>query len=255
MRHFSFGRIFLAILMAILFSGSGLIIYQIGSYFNYLDAYSGHIARQDESASREGLKDLQYFYEQNQKLDKVWLSWIGRDYIFEDPACQRAAFHNLQGDYKKTVDEDLRDKEGFCTAFLRANAIWRQAQADTANALILPDKTDAQKADKERQLKLADDLAATFAKDDFEAALKANPSHAPSSWNYDFLSNPETRAKGLMPKPGKIKVKIGQNPGGGPRNPGPKGEDDKKGEGKKSKDIDTNDKGPGQPGGKSRKVG
>lgn len=253
MKRFSLLRILLATLLAVLFLGSGLVLYQVGSYFDYLDAYSGHIARQDESAAREGLKDSQYFYEQNQKLDTIWLSWIGHDYIFEDPACQRAAFYNLTKDYKKTVDE-LRDKEGFCAAFLRGNARWRQAQAITANALTLPDKTDIQKAEKEKQLKLADDMAGTLARDDYEAALKANPSHAPSSWNFDMLSNPEKRAKGLMPKPGKIKVRIGQNPGGGPRNPGPKGEDDK-GEGNKSKDIDTNEKGPGQPGGKPRKVG
>ena len=252
MRRFSFPRLLLAIPPAVLFLGSGLVMYQVGSYFYHLDAYSGHIARQDESAAREGLKDLQYFYEQNQQLDKVWLSWIGRDYIFEDSACQRAAFYNLTKDFEKTVNE-LQEKEGFCAAFLRGNARWRQAQAITANALTLPDKTDAQKAEKAKQLKLADDMAATFARDDFEAALKANPSHAPSSWNYDLLSNPETRAKGLMPKPGKIRVRVGL-PTGGSKNPGPRGEDDK-GEGNKSKDIDTNDEGPGQPGGRPRKVG
>lgn len=255
MKRFTFGRLLLAVFLAALFFGSGLTMYQVGSYFNYLDAYSGHIARQDESAAREGLKDLQYFYEQNRKLESVGLSWIGEDHVFEDATCQRAAFYNLTRNYKKTVDEELKDKDGFCIAFLRGNARWRQAQAITANALTLPDKTDAQKAERAKQLKLADDLASTLARDDYEAALKANPSHAPSSWNYDLLSNPETRAKGLKPKPGKIKIRLGQNPGGGPRNPGPKGEDDKKGEGKKSKDIDTNDQGPGQPGGKPRKVG
>ncbi len=253
MRRLPFGRFLLAILLLALFSGSGLIMYQVGNYFDSLDAYSGHIARQDESAAREGLEDLQYFYEQNRKLDMVWLSWIGHNYVFEDPACQRAAFYNLTRDYKKTVDEELKDKDGFCASFLRANARWRQAQAITANALTLPDKTDAEKVKKTEQLKLADDLAGTLARDDYEVALKANPSHAPSSWNYDLLSNSETRAKGLMPKPGKPKVRVG-SPAGGPKNPGPRGEDDK-GEGKKSKDIDTNDKGPGQPGGKPRKVG
>lgn len=254
MKRFTVGRFLLAISLAALFLCLGLVVYQVGNYFSYSDAYSGHIVRQDESAARDGLKDLQYFYEQNRKLDSVWLSWVANDYIFEDPACQRAAFFNLTRDFKKTVDE-LRDKEGFCAAFLRGNARWRQAQAIYANALTLPDKTPAQKAEKERQLKLADDLAATLAKDDFEVALKANPSHAPSSWNYDLLSNPESRGKGLKPKPAKIKVRVGQNPGGGPRNPGPKGDEDEKGEGKKSKDIDTNDEGPGQPGGKPPKVG
>lgn len=254
MERFSLGRLLLAVLSAVLFLGFGLVIYQVGNYFSYLDAYSGHIARQDESAARDGLKDLQYFYEQNKKLDTVWLSWIGRDYIFEDPACQRAALYNLQKNFERTTKE-LQDKESFCASFLRGVARWRQAQAIYANALTLPEKTAVQKAKKEKQFKIADDLAATFAKDDFAAALKANPSHAPSSWNFDMLSNPEKRAEDLMPKPGKIKVKIGQNPSGGLRNPGPKGEEDKKGEGKKSKDIDTKDKGPGQPGGKPRKVG
>ena len=252
MKRFTLGRILLAVLLVVLSLGSGLVMYRIGSYFDYADAYSGHIARQDESAARDGLKDLQYFYEQNQKLDTVWLSWIGHDYIFEDPACQRAAFYNLTRDFEKTVTE-LQDQEGFCAFFLRANARWRQAQGIYANALTLPDKTDAQKAEKEKQLKLADDLAATFAKDDYEAALKANPDHAPSSWNYDMLSDPETRAQGLMPKPVKPKVRVG-SPAGGPKNPGPRGEDDK-GEGNKTKDIDTEDEGPGQPGGRPRKVG
>ncbi|OGN03838.1 MAG: hypothetical protein A2655_01080 [Candidatus Yanofskybacteria bacterium RIFCSPHIGHO2_01_FULL_43_42] len=253
MKRFTLGRLLLAVLLAALFSGFGLVIYRVGNYFDHLDAYSGHIVRQDESAARDGLKDLQYFHEQNQKLDKVWLSWVAENYIFEDPACQRAAYHNLTKNYKKTIDEELQDKDGFCASFLRGNARWRQAQAIFANALTLPENSDVQKAEKEKQFKLADDMAATFARDDFEAALKANPSHAPSSWNYDLLSNSETRAKALMPKPGKIKVRVGV-PGGGFRNPGPRGDDDK-GEGKKSKDIDTNDPGPGQPGGKPRKVG
>ena len=132
---------------------------------------------------------------------------------------------------------------------MRGVARWRQAQAIYANGLTLKNQ-----AEKEKQLKLADDLAATLAKDDFEMALKANPNHAPSSWNYDMLSDPEKRAAALIPKPGKIKVRVGI-PGGGPRNPGPRGEDDDKGEGKKSKDIDTDDQGPGQPGGKPRKSG
>lgn len=253
MKRFSFPRLLLAVPLTALFLGAGLVMYQIGSYFDYLDAYSGHIARQDESAAREGLKDLQYFYEQNRKLDSLWLSWIGEDYLFGDAACQRAAFSNLTKAYKKTVEEELKDQEGFCASFLRGNARWRQAQAIYANALTLPNKTDAQKTEKEKQLKLADDLAATLAKDDYEAALKANPSHSPSSWNFDMLSNPEKRAAGLKPKPKPAKVRVGV-PAGGPKNPGPRGEDDK-GEGKKSKDIDTEDNGPGQPGGKPRKVG
>ena len=252
MKRFTLGRLLLATLLVVLFLGSGLFMYQVGSYFEHMDTYSGHIALQDESAAREGLKDLQYFYEQNSKLDAVWLSWIGRDYILENPACQRAAFYNMTRDFEKTVEE-LREQEGFCAYFLRGNARWRQAQGIYANALTLPDKTDEQKAKKTEQLKLADDLAGTLARDDYEAALKANPSHAPSSWNYDLLSDPEKRAKALMPKPGKIKMRIGQS-AGGRSNPAPQGEDDK-GEGKKSKDIDTNDKGPGQPGGRPRKAG
>lgn len=254
MRRFMFGRLLLASLLVALFSGFGLIMYQVGSYFDYLDAYSGHIARQDESAAREGLQDLQYFYEQNRKLDVVRLSWLGRDYVFEDSACQRAAFSNLTKNYRQTVEKELNDQESFCASFLRGVARWRQAQAISVNALTLPNKTAAQKEERENQLKLADDLA-TLAKDDFEAALKANPDHAPSSWDYDFLSNPETRAAGLKPKPGKIKVRVGQDPGGGSGGPGPKGEDDDEGKGEKSKDIDTDNQGPGQPGKKSKKVG
>ncbi len=253
MKRFSFPRLLLAILLAAFFSGVGLVMYQIGSYFDHRDAYSGHIVRQDESAARDELKDLQYFYDQNRKLGAIRLSWVGEEYLFKDAACQRAAFYNLTKNYRKTVEEELKYEESFCAAFLRGNARWRQAQAIKARALTLPDKTDIQKAEKEKQMKLADDLAAIFAKDDYEAALKANPDHAASSWNFDQLSNPETRAAGLMPKLGKPKFRVGA-PAGGPKNPGPLGEDGK-GEGKKSKDIDTEDQGPGQPGGKPRKAG
>src|SRR3989344_7935001 len=253
MKRFTFGRLLLAFLLSFLFLCLGVVLYQTGNYFGYRDAFSGHIVRQDESAARDGLKDLEYFYGQNKKLERVWLSCVGEDYIFKDADCQRAAFYNLTKDYEKTINE-LRDKNSFCASFLAGVAWWRQAQAIYANALTLPDKTPAQKEGREKQLKLADDMAATFAKDAFETALKANPNHAPSSWNYDMTSDPEKRAGGLMPKPGKISVRLGRDAGGGAKNPGPLGEDGQ-GKGNKSKDIDTNEKGPGQPDGKPRKVG
>ncbi len=242
MKRFTVGRLLLAILLAAVFSVLGLISYQIGNYYSYKDAYSGHIVRRDKSASRDGLKDLQFFYE----LDYL------PSYLSKDADCERAAYYNLDNDLEKTINE-LRDKKRFCASFLRGVATWRQAQAEYANALTLPDKTPVQKKDKLKQLKLADEKAATLAKDDFEAALKANPDHAPSSWDHDLLSNPENRAMALMPKPGKIKIQLGQS-GGGKTNPGPLGEDGK-GEGKKSKDIDTNEEGPGRPDGKPKKVG
>lgn len=248
MRRFSVIRISLAVLLAVLLTGLGLLMYQVGSYFDHADAYSGHIVRQDESAAREGLRDLEYFYQQNRKLEPFWLSWIGDEYLFVDAACQRAAFSNMTRDFERTVTE-LRDLEDFCASFLRGTARWRQAQAIYANGLTVKDK-----AEQERQLKLADELAATLAKDDFEAALKANPGHAASSWNYDLLSDPQSRAAALKPKPGRIKVRLGRNPGGG-TGPGPLGEDDSEGEGNKTKDLDTNEKGPGQPDGKRRKSG
>ena len=252
MKRISFVRLLLAVLLVLVCSVSGFMFYQAGNYYDHLDAYSGHISRQDQSPAKEGLKDLQYFYDQNRKLGVVGLSWVAERYLFQDMACQRSAFYNLDRNFDKTVEE-LKDKEGFCAFFLRANARWRQAQAIYANGLTLPDKTDEQKAEKARQLKLADDIASTLVRDDYMAALKANPSHHPSSWNYDLVSNPDTRAKGLRPKPGQIRVRLGQGAGGGKSDPGPLGENDK-GLGNKSKDIDTKDEGPGKPGSKPRKV-
>ena len=249
MKRFSFSRLLLAVLLAAGSIGLGAFSYQVGKYFDFQDAYSGHIARGDESAAREGLEDLRYFHEQNRKLDTVWLSWLGDGYLFQDAACQRAAFYNLTKDYEKTVTE-LREGNDFCASFLRGVARWRQAQAIYANGLNIKDK-----AEQERQLKLADEMAATLAKDDFETALKANPGHAASSWNYDMLSDPDARAAGLMPKPGAVKIRLGRQPAGGLEGEGPQGEDDEKGEGKKTKDLDTNEEGPGRPDGKPRKVG
>ena len=238
MKRFSFPRLLLAVLLVAIFSGLGVFIYQVGKYYDFQDVYSGHIARGDESAAREGLEDLRYFHEQEYLPA----------YLFQDAACQRAAFSNLTKDYERTVKE-LMENESFCASFLRGVARWRQAQAIYANGLTLKNQ-----AEKEKQLKLADELAATLAKDDFEAALKANPGHHASSWNFDMLSDPDARAKGLQPKPGRAKVRLGQSPGVGRGNPGPKGEDGP-GEGNKTKDLDTNDEGPGQPDGKPRKSG
>ncbi len=255
MKRFSFVRILLAILLVSVCSTAGFLMYQVGSYFSHLDAYSGHISRQDRSSARDELKDLQYFYDQNRKLSSIKLSWIGEKYLFHNIACLHAAYYNLDRDYSKTVDE-LGDKEGFCVYFLRANARWRQAQEITANATTLPDNTPEQKAEKDKQMKIADNLAATLVRDDYESAVKANPSHAPSSWNFDLVSDPKARARGLMPKPATIKVRLGiPGPGmGGKTNPGPKGENGK-GVGTKTKDMDTQEEGPGHPKGKPRKIG
>ena len=254
MRRLSFRRLLLATLVLSVLSVVGLVTYQIGNYYEHLDAYSGHIVRHDQSAARDGLKDLQYFYDLNRRLDFVRLSWVGEKYIFGDMSCQRAAFYNLDRNFGQTVEE-LKDKEGFCASFLLANAMWRQAQAIYANALTLPEKTPAEKADKEKQMQIADDMASTVIKDYYEAALKAGYPHHPSSWNYDMMGNAQARARGLRPKPGVIYSRLGEGPGGGGFNPGPKGEESEKGKGDKSKDIDTKEEGPGRPGGRPRKVG
>lgn len=252
-RRFTPGRLVLALLLVAVFSGFSWLFFQAGNYFDHLDAYSGHVARQDQSAARDGLKDLEYFYRLNRKLDQFYLGWVGDKYLLRDFTFHESAFFYLSGDFEKVVSE-LRGEEGFWAYYLRGNARWRQAQGVTANALTLPDKTPAQKAEKEKQLKLAEELAGVLARDDYAEAVKASSGdHLPSSWNHDLVSDPDARKKGLMPKPGKIKVRLGESAGGS-GSPGPQG-DDSEGEGKKSKDLDTNEEGPGNPQGRPRKSG
>lgn len=250
--RFTIPRLLLAVLLVALFSSGSWVAYQVGSYFGYLDAFSGDIARGEESTSRDGLKDLQYFYDLSRRADDFYLGWIadlfGRDRLFKDFNSHRAAYYYVSGDREKAI-EQVRDAEGFWPAYIRGIARWRQDQAKTANGLNLKDPKEMAK-----QLKDADDEAGTTVKDDFEAALKADPSHVESSWDYDMTSDPKARAAGLAPKPAPIKTRLGVG-GGGPRQPGPEGDEDKEGLGKKSKDLDSKDPGPGRPDGKPGRVG
>lgn len=255
-KRFTLVRILIALVLTVLFTGSGYVLYEVGLYYSYLDNYSGHIERGDQTAARDGLKDLEYFYQLNRKLDALHLDWLGDKYLFYDSVYHRAAFNYIAGDYKK-VASDLQDQDSFWAFYLRANANWRIAQGIYANGLNLPDKTDKDKAEKEKQLKSADDLAKTLVKDDYALSVRSDPSGSlPPSWNYDLVSNDSARKKGLQPKPGPIKVKLGNNPGGG-SGPGLKGKDDDGKAATKPKDLDSKDgeKPGGKPGGKPRPRG
>lgn len=257
-KRFTLPRLFVALMLILFFTGAGYFAYMGGAYRDYLDNFSGTIARGDQSAARDSLKDLEYFYQFNRKLDAVGLGWVSRKYWFyeDDATYHRAAFNYIAGDYKG-VTGDLRDHDGFWASYLRANANWRIAQGTYANALNLPDKTDKEKSEKENQLKLADNLANTLVKDDYALAVKSDSSGLlEPSWNYDLVSNDASRKKGLQPKPAPIKVKLGDKPGGG-SGPGPMGKDDDGKAATKPKDLDSKDidNPGGKPGGKPRPRG
>ena len=255
-KRFTFLRFFLVLVLTVFFTGAGYLMYEVGLYYTYLDNYSGDVARGDQSAARDGIGDLDYFYQLNKKLNVIHLGWLGDKYLFYDSVYHRAAFNYIAGDYKKVTD-DLQGQDGFWAYYIRGNAQWRKAQGIYANALNLPNKTDKDKAEMAKQLKAADDLAKTVVKDDYAMAVRSDPSGSlPPSWNYDLVSNDATRKKGLQPKPAPIKVKLGQKPGNGP-GPGPKGKDNDGKAGTKPKDLDSKDgkKPGGQPDGKPRPRG
>ncbi len=240
-KRFTLFRFLAALLLAVLFSGVAYVLYEVGLYYSYLDAYSGHIVRGDQTAAREGMEDLNYFY---QLSDELHLRWLADKYLFKDSVYHRAAFNYVAGDFDGVVNKDLQGQEGFWAYYLRANANWRIAQGKYANGLNLKDK-----AEKEKQLKAADDLAKDLVKDDYALAVKADPNGSlPSSWNYDLVSDDGARKKGLQPKPAPIKVKLGIRIPCGKSGPGPKGEKDKGKAGTKPQDLDN--KGGEQPGGK-----
>ncbi len=248
-KRFTFLRFLAAILIAFLFSGMAYLLYKVGLYYSYLDAYSGHIARGDQTAAREGMEDLNYFYELS---DNLHLRWAADKYLFKDSIYHRAAFNYVAGDYDRVIS-DLQGQDSFWAYYIRGNAQWRRAQGIYANGLNLNDK-----AEKEKQLKAADDLAKDMVKDDYALAVKSDPAGSlPPSWNYDLVSDDGARQKGLQPKPAPIKVKLGIPIPGGKSGPGPKGEKDKGKAGTKPQDLDN--KGgetPGaKPGGKPKPRG
>lgn len=240
-KRFTPFRLFIAIVLTVFFSGMGYILRMGGLYRDYLDKFSGAVARGDQSVAKESLEDLEYFYQLNRKFDAVGLGWVSRRYLFyeSDTVYYRAASNYIAGDHKRVVS-DLQGEDDFWAYYLRANANWRIAQGTYVNALNLPDKTDKDKAEKEKQLRIADELAKTVVKDDYEQAVRNDPlGLLPPSWDYDLVSNDASRNKGLQPKPAQVKVKLGEKqPGAGNDGPGLKG---KSGDGKagtKPKDLD-----------------
>lgn len=249
-RRVTFMRVICFLLLMILPASIALLFYGGGVYYDYLDAYSGHITRGDQSAARSGLKDLEYFHQLNRKLDILHLSWLADKYLFYNAVYHRAAFFYITGDYSKAIRE-VQGSEGFWGYFLRGNARWRQAQGIYANGLNLKDQ-----AEKNKQLRLADEMAKTLVKEDYAMAVKLDPfGTLPPSWNYDLVSDDRARGRGLMPKSGKIKVKLGI-PGQGGDGPGFTGESGDGKQGKKPKDLGQKDgQGPGNPSGRPQPKG
>src|SRR3989338_11248005 len=113
-------------------------MYQRSLYNEYLDKFSGHIARGDQTAAKEGLQDLDYFYQLNRKLDVVGLGWVSRKYwLYEGNAVNyRTGSYYVAGDWDR-VKSELQGQDNFWAYYLRANAGWRKAQGIYANALNL----------------------------------------------------------------------------------------------------------------------
>lgn len=251
-RHFSAGRFLAAILVIAFFLGIALVLNEVGLYYHSLDDYSGHLARGDQSAARDALKDLENFYQLNRKLSRFSLSWVADRFLFSEAIFHRAAFHYLIGDYGRVIN-DLQGEEHFWAYYLRANARWRQAQGIYANALNLGQN---QQVMKDKQLKMADDLAKSLVKDDYALAIKGDPQGTlPPKWNYDLMTDDAARGRGLRPKPPKIRLKLGEKEGEG-KDRGLLGDEGEGKAGTKTKELgNKGSQGPGKPGGKPKGKG
>lgn len=222
LKRLTVGRIFVAAALITLFLFLGTVFYLASDYYKSLDAFSGDIVRRDQLAAREDLERLNYFYELNNMLEPYKLNWIADKYLFKDAPRYKAAYDYLTNRHVRVIEE-LKNDNSFWGHFIKANSVWRLAQGIYEQSLKMDEKT------KSKMQQEADEKAYST-KDDYEEAIKINGGASlPPKWNYDFIANPSTRALGLKPKPGVIKVKLGtggkKNKGmGKDKGLGPKGE-------------------------------
>ena len=225
-RRFTWFRYLIAIVMVPTLFFIWFWPFSVGQFYEKLDSFSGTISRGEQLAAREGLKDLQYFYDLNAKLKSLKLDWVASKYLFKNAVNYEVAFDSLTGRSDR-VDKRLKYEDNFWAYYMRGNAKWRIAQSDFRHALTLEDAKL-----KEEEKKKADDMAAST-KDDYERAIKSDPAGTlPPKWNYDLVTNPAARAAALGPKPVKVRLVLGE---GGK---GKKGLGDDKGDGLKGKGLE-----------------
>lgn len=217
-KRFTVVRIMGALTLLIFSVMLGRVSYLVGDYYQYLDAYSGDVARGDQLAAKADLENLQYFYELNKKLKPLGLSWLADRYFFNEAAYYAAAYDYLTNRHERVMEE-LKDDNGLWGRFLRANSKWRLAQGIFEQSL----KKDSVTRLKEQ---IEADEMTSSTKEDYEEAIKISQGDwLPAKWNYDLTADDEARARGLRPKPPKIKIILGS---GGQKN---KGQGKNKGEG------------------------
>lgn len=225
-KRFTWSRSLFAIVIGSALLFIWFIPFTVSRFYEKLDSFSGTILRGEQLAAREGLNNLQYFYDLNARLKPLKLDGIASKYLFRDAVNYEVAFDYLTGRFDR-VAERLKNEDNFRAYYMRGNAKWRIAQGAFRHALTLEDA----KA-KEAEKKKADDMAALTG-DDYERAIKSDPNHTlPPPWNYDLVKNPAARAAALGPKPVKVRLVLGE----GGKNK--KGLGDDKGEGLKGRGLE-----------------
>jgi len=242
-RRFTLLRVGLSLIALIFCSCSVYVFYTISECYKVIENYSGAVSRGDQIAARDGMKELEFYYAKNSELTKLLKplrfesiefmpdEWVDK-HIFQPAQVKyyQSAYDFLVGRHEK-IGNDLKEDDGYWGYYIRANAKWRQAQAIFRQSLT---ETDAKlKADAQ---KLAIDMAIST-KDDYGQAIikRVDPiPQLPASHNYDMTTDPAARMRGLMPKPIKVKVKLGEGKDG----EGPEGDDGDGPKGKGNLDLD-----------------
>ena len=137
-RRFTIVRALVALVFLVVFFFIWLVSYEIGEFKKYLDAFSGDIVRGDQLAAKDGMADLRYFYELNNKLKPFGMDGLANKYLFKDNIYYQAAIDYLAGNHD-TVIEKLKNEDNYWAYYLRANSQWRRAQGVMAQALTLKD--------------------------------------------------------------------------------------------------------------------
>ncbi len=207
---------------------------QVSKFYKSLDAYSGAVSRGDQLAVRDNLEDLRHFPDLNKKLEFAGLDFIANKYLFKDFRYYESAYDYMTGNYERVIDQ-LKDDEDFYAHFIRANAKWRTAQG------LIEQNLSSSTIRIEPALKSVQ-MAAALKEDYAECIKKDQKSSISPKWNYDLVTDPNALARGLMPKPQKVRVVLGR----GGKNK--KGEGQDKGEGPKGHDLKDGKESPEQPG-------
>ncbi len=208
-RRFTFLRGFLALIILVLCSFLSITFWNRGQFYESLNAFSGAVSRGDQLAARDNLSNLEYFYHlPNLK------GFAGRS-LFKYSANYQASYDFLTGNHERVISNDLKDKDDYWALFIRSNSVWRNAKKLNEQAL---EETDP-KLKQEKQKQALEMAAST--KDDYCQAVRIDPtSSLPPKWNCDLVSDPAAMANALMPKPAKVKLRLGEggNKGNNPGN-------------------------------------